>query len=262
MPNTWDVRTPSGSIVEDLAGLAAALKTTPELAAKQLLADEALAASAPASLLADVKAAKPKPGGGTPPPISNGSFVSWSGGKGKVDLIVSNGKVPGVKDDVEGSAKTPAARVVVWVDGKPTREKRGFSTHTLKRIAPLDKDKKSDPAAALVAMVAEHETKCAAEGLPEFRGVTGESVKAAYERGLDAYPGRSATGMSAVEWGLGRAEHFVKVASGEIARKDQAGHDTDLLHPEHPFADDVVLVSAEEHERLVKSLMEVANGTD
>lgn len=234
---TWDVKDSSGHLVTDLAGLADALRTTPETASKQLMANPVMIASAPAALLADVKAAA-KPGGGTPPPVSNGTFVSFSGGKGRVDLIVRKGKVPGVSDDVEATEDSPAARVVVWKDGKATREKRAFSTHTLKRIAPLDKpDTKS-----LVAVAAEHDRVCLSMGLPDHARVTGAAIKAAYDRGMDAYP-QGRTSLTREDWALARAEHFVKVAAGTLPR-DRAGNDVDLLHPDHPYRTPVEHVEA------------------
>lgn len=237
MSTTWAVRGLDGKVVSTLDGLAKALRTTPVGAANRLLGNHTLAATAPPALLAEAKAARKKPGDGTPPPISNGSFVSWSGGKGRVDLLVTRGKVPGVEGDVEGTAKSPAARVVVWQDGKPTRKKVGVSTHTLKRIAPLDKpdEGKSNPAATLVATVSAHESKCSMLGLPEHARVDGAAVAEVYDRGLKAYP-EGRTTLTAPEWALGRVMHFVRVAAGEVATKDSAGNDCDLLHRDHPFA--------------------------
>lgn len=236
---TWDVRTDTGALVTNLRTLAQVLGVDRKTAAEHLLADPDVAAGAPRRLMAEVKAtARPKPGGGTPPPVSTGSFVSWSGGKGRVDLLVTNGKVPGVDgDDVEGSKKTPAARVVVWEDGKPTRKKIAKSTHTLRRIPPLDKPEKKDPLSALVATVAQHETMCDTLGLPEHHRITGTAVKSVYDRGVGAWPGPDRTTLSAQEWALGRVDHFVKVASGQMQRP---GNDVDLLHPDHPLARDVV----------------------
>jgi hypothetical protein len=173
--------------------------------------------------------------GNTPPEITNGSFVSWPGGKGRVDLIVRSGKVPGVDDDIEGSDKTPAARVVVWEDDKPTRKKIGKSTHTLKRIPPLNKNKTEGKTeglgSALVALHADHAQLC--EETQSVAGVnlTGMAIKTAYERGLASYPGADVTVLSAEEWALGRAAHLCKVARGEA----EETNDTDLLNPAHPL---------------------------
>lgn len=254
---TWDVKDASGNLVTDLSGLASALDTTPEDAAKQLLGNPVLTAAAPASLLADVKASA-RPGGGTPPPVSNGSFVSFSGGKGRVDLIVRKGKVPGVSNDVEATDDSPAARVVVWKNGKATREKRAFSTHTLKRIAPLDKPESE--AKSLVALAATHDHACLTMGLPDYARVSGVAVKAAYDRGLDAYP-QGRTTLSRQEWALARAEHFVKVAAGTIPR-DRAGNDIDLLHPEHPLRQERerLYLSREDIDATIRALSEAAQG--
>ena len=169
----------------------------------------------------------------TPPSIDNGSFVSWSGGKGRVDLIVRTGKVPGVEGDVEATSDSPAARVVVWEDGKPTKKKIGASTHTLRRIPPLDgSGSKTDPAAALVALHAAHVE--AVEGKSQAAALTGQAIKTAYDRGVAAWPGFEVTSLSAEEWGLGRAKHLSAVAASEA--KD-ALNDGDLLDPTHPAAD-------------------------
>lgn len=228
---TWDVHDADGEVTT-LARFARRLRTTPETAAKHLLASPGVLTHAPERLVTEAKAAaRKKPGGGTPPPIATGNFVAWSNGKGRVDLLVSKGKVPGVDDDVEGTEKSPAARVTVWKDGKATREKRAFSTHTLRRIPPLDKDKKSAPGEALVALAAEHHEATAS--LPETKRLTGESIKAAFERGVADWPGQERTSLSPEEWGLGRAEHLVKVATGVT---NVVGNDADLLPPEHPLA--------------------------
>lgn len=169
----------------------------------------------------------------TPPSITTGSFVSWDGGKGRVDLVVTKGTVPGVDSDVEATEDSPAARVVVWKDGKATREKIAASTHTLKRIAPLDgAEEKSDPTAALVALHGEHETHREEAGLGETASVTGLAVKSAYDRGLLAWPGADVTALSPTEWALGRAAHLCKAAIGEA----EVTNDADLLHPAHPLA--------------------------
>lgn len=275
MTATWNVRDETGALVESLDGLAAVLRTSTERAAKSLLDDPDLRAAAPATLLDEAKAAK-KPGGGTPPPISNGSFVAWDGGEGRVDLVVTNGKVPGVSEDVEGTTKSPAARVVVYEDGKATGKKIGASTHTLRRIAPIGsaRQKKSAHPGRLVSLLSEHETKCAEMDLPSHAHVTGFALKAVYDRGVQAWPGHEVTTLTAQEWAIGRVEHFVKVAAGDVAPR-AAGHDTDLLAPEHPLhtpsatkaarpstpaepevPEGAVVLDAAEVESQVKALME------
>lgn len=267
----WDVRTPTGTLVQTLPGLAAALGTSVVQAAHDLLGDVGLTRAAPLALVAEAKAAaKPKGGGDTPPEITSGSFVSWSGGKGRVDLIVRKGKVPGVKGDTEATSDSPAARIVVWKDGKATTEKIAASTHTLKRIAPLDKPEgKSDPASTLVALVTGQNRRVETLGLPEHRRVTGAAVKTAYQRGLDGYPsGR--TDLSPQEWAVGRAEHFVKVANEQVSAA-RAGHDVDLLHKSHPLnpehEEDVIVLTRADLDMRVKALLDVTpvtsdDGTD
>jgi hypothetical protein len=156
----------------------------------------------------------------TPPEITTGSFVSWSGGKGRVDLVVSKGTVPGVTGDpVEATSDSPAARVTVWKDGKATREKIAASTHTLKRITPL-------------AAQAAHEQHVEDARLPASARVSVKSAQTAYERGFTGWPGQDATTMSPEEWAIGRVMHLMKVAL--LERHDT--NDTDLLDPTHPDA--------------------------
>ena len=186
----------------------------------------------------------------TPPEITTGSFVSWSNGKGRVDLIVTSGKVPGVDSDIEATSDSPAARVVVWADGKPTREKIAASTHTLRRIAPLDKgESKADPVAALVALGAEHARVC--EEMHVTAALTGDAIKTAYDRGLMSWPGSDVTTLSPTEWALARAEHLCKAARGEV----EETNDDDLL----PSEDEVVL-SAEEIDSMLASIEEASAG--
>lgn len=187
-----------------------------------------------------MSSSRPKPGDGTPPPITTGNFVSWSGGRGKVDMVVSNGKVPGVDSDVEGSKKTPAARVIVYEkDGdtwKATGKRIAASTHTLKRIAPLTGGKSSpaDSATALVAMMAQHEDRIEYDQLGESARVSGAAVKVVYERGLKAYPEGKAT-LTREQWAEERVGWFLAVAAGD----EVPGYTRDLAllpksHPKHP----------------------------
>lgn len=233
----WNVRDDEGVIVDDLDRLATVLQTTTKGAAAVMVADNALLEAAPPALQAEVKAAaRPKPGDGTPPPIATGNFVSWSGGKGKVDLLVSNGKVPGVSEDVEGTAKSPAARVTVWENEKATSKKIGMSTHKLKRIAPItgQREKKAATPAALVQMLTQYDAVCDELHRPMTSRVTGFAVKSVYDRGLDAYPGTGRTALSREQWATGRVEHFFKAAALDVP-PSEAGHDVDLLTPGHPL---------------------------
>lgn len=238
MSAQWNVRDAGGQPVTTLAGLAARMDTSEATAAKALVANTALFDAAPEGLQTEAKAKFTAGGGNKPPEIATGSFVSWGGKKGRVDLIVTSGKVPGVTEDVEGTAKTPAARVVVYDgDGKATSEKVGVSTATLKRIPPImgsqkgPKKKKS-----LVEVLADHEAACEEKGLPAHAALTGTAVKTVYDRGIEQYPGEQRTSLTAEDWAYGRVEHFVKVAAGDVEDVKAAGNDTDLLNEQHPLS--------------------------
>lgn len=251
---SWDVRDSSGGLVKDLPTLASVLGSDLDLAAKTLLESPGVLL-APAELVQQaqeqVKAAKPKPGDGTPPPISTGTFVSWPGGRGRVALVVTNGKVPGIEDEMEGTADSPAAQVVVWErsgDGyKPSRKKVGAKVKTLKRIAPLQSGKKSSAvtsATRLVEMIAEHEQRIESEGLDESARVTGSAVKSVYERGLAAWPGVLRTGLTREEWGQERVKAFMDTAAGITI--DNYVNDVGLLaksHPKHPDFESKAIMS-------------------
>jgi hypothetical protein len=243
----WDVRTRSGALVDNLDALGQVLGgVTAETAAKMLLAEPA-ADCAPPALLAEAKRVcaaletkkaqgTHKPGGGTPPPIANGSFVQFGNTRGRVDLVVRTGKVPGVDDDVEGSKDSPAVRVVIWdKDGdgyKPSRRKVGKMAHTLKRIAPLTRTGgKSTGGVDLVGMLAAHE----ARNLPPHARVTGAAVKAVYDRGLAGWPGFERTTLTREQWAAGRVKSFLAVAAGDAP--SHRPRDVGLLsksHPAHP----------------------------
>lgn len=261
--DAWEVKGADGQVVTTLDGLAAVLRTSPEHAADHLLDNGDLIAAAPGTLVDEAKAAaRKKPGGGTPPPISNGNFVSWSNGRGKVDLLVTRGSVPGVEGDVEGTSKSPAARVVVWADGKPTKKKIGMSTHKLRRIAPLDgSGKKVTPAQELVAMVTYHSAEHDALGLPEHTRLTAEAFKTAFDRGVDSWPGEGKTLLNREEWAIGRVKHLVKVATGEVTEVKDAGHDLDLLHDDHPLRGEApVRLTLDDLPPEVKSLVAESRG--
>lgn len=239
----WDVRTEGGSLVTDLDTLATALGSDRDLAAKTLLESASLLL-APAELVREaqeqVKAFPPKPGGGTPPPIASGSFVSWSGGRGRVDLVVTNGKVPGIDDEVEGSKDSPACRVVVWEkDGtgyKATGKKIGAMAKTLKRIPPLRSGKKSAPmtsATALLEMIAAHEQRIEDGGLGDDARVRGSAVKSVYDRGCASWPGVLRTGLTREQWGQERVKAFLDTAAGKPM--ENYVNDLGLLAKTHPL---------------------------
>lgn len=244
----WDVRTEGGDLVKDLSGLAEALGSDLDLAAKTLmesasllLAPAELVAQAQAQLAqAGIKAFPPKPGGGTPPPISTGTFVSWSGGRGRVDQVVTNGKVSGIEDDVEGTAKSPACRVVVWEkdgDGyKPSKKKVGAMAATLKRIPPLRSGKKSagtTSATTLVEMLGDHDQRIIDEGLTDDARVSGKAVKEVYDRGIASWPGVLRTGLTREQWGEQRVKAFLDTAAGSPV--EGYTRDLSLLAKAHPM---------------------------
>lgn len=180
--------------------------------------------------------------------IETGSFVAFGEHKGRVDLIVRSGKVPGVVVNVEGTTEFPAARVVVWKDGKPTDERYVAALGSLTRIAALDDDgeEKSDPAAYLVALQAKHQEWLDDHDGGEDARLSGYAIKTAYDRGLAQWPGPDVTDLEPIDWALGRAEHLVKVARGEA----DVCNDFDLLNEMHPLATHAAIERAEVEEFL------------
>jgi 2'-5' RNA ligase len=196
--------------------------------------------------------AKPNPftkKGGAP--VATGAWVAWGDQRGRVDLVVTNGKVPGVEQDVTGSKDKPAARVVVYEQGaggkwKSTGRKVGVSASSLKRSFPLSgggafgkKDLDfADPEAALVELHAAYfesvgaliGSDLSAKGHPL---VDARAVQAVYERGLASWPG-SHCGVPNEAWALGRTKAFLAVAAGAEVPGYVA--DRDLLPEGHPLA--------------------------
>lgn len=156
--------------------------------------------------------------------IAAGAFVSGNFGRGKVEVVVTSGKVPGVDTDVEGSKDTPACRVRVYEesdgDWKATDKRVAVKASGLKTIPPLGAAKfgKKSGAAGLVLLVAE---------LDPANDVDAAAVRTAYERGKSAWPGETKTVLSREDWALGRARAFVRKSLGE----DLPGYvgDDDLL---------------------------------
>jgi hypothetical protein len=172
------------------------------------------------------------------PPISRGSYVKVGSQQGRVDLVVTTGKVPGVDSDVEGSASNPALRVVVYTESggkwKATGKRIATRANSATRIAPLmNRPAKKDAGeAALVGLQADHESKADAEGWPPHARPDGDAIKSVYERGLAAWPGEQATTATAEDWALGRVKAFFATAAG--ARPDGYHRDDDLLPTGHP----------------------------
>lgn len=179
----------------------------------------------------------PKAKGG--PPITRGTYVKVGDKQGRVDMVVTNGKVPGIEGDVEGSASDPAVRVVVYTESdgswKATGEKIGSRVSKVKRTAPLRNrpaGKKDAGLAALVGLQADHEAKAAAEGWPEHAKPDGEALVEVFERGTKSWPGDEVTDLDIDEWGIGRVKAFLATAAGD--RPEGYHRDDDLLPAGHP----------------------------
>jgi hypothetical protein len=170
-------------------------------------------------------------GGDKPPAIDRGSFVQVGSLRGRVDLIVTNGKVPGVDGDVEGTTDSPAARVVVWEkDGsgyKASARKIGVSVARAKRIAPLQSSKALAALERVEDLHMAHEALIEAKELPERATVGPDAVKVAFERGIRSWPGYDDAGCGPEDWGVGRVEAFLATAAG--FRPDGYHRDDDLL---------------------------------
>lgn len=155
--------------------------------------------------------------------LKAGSWVSGNFGVGKIDLVVSTGKVPGVDSDVEGTKDKPAARVRVYEDGKATDKRVAAKLSGLKSTFPQKpKAQKKSGSAGLVLLVAD-----AAGRLGPVDNPGPEAIRTAYERGQASWPGETKTLLSAEEWALGRAQAFVDKCAGY----DTPGYigDDDLL---------------------------------
>ena len=157
--------------------------------------------------------------------IAAGAFVSGNFGKGKVEVVVTSGKVPGVDTDVTGSKDTPACRVRVYEEsnGKwsATDKRVAVKTSGLKTIPPLGAAKfgKKDATAGLVLLVA---------GLdPAQDVIAADEVRTVFERGSRSWPGEAKTALTREQWALGRAQAFVRKSRG--AEIDGYVGDDDLL---------------------------------
>lgn len=168
---------------------------------------------------------KPAKAGEGKAKVERGEFVSWSGGRGKVDLVVTGGVVPGVGDSkpVFGSKDGPAARVVKYAkDGngwKATSEKIAVKASDLTKIDDLKPPRKAERKGleALVQIVADR-------AIPA--GLSGGSAQIAYRRGLKGWPGADVTTLDQEDWAIGRVEALVAAANGDVI---EGFADTDLL---------------------------------
>jgi 2'-5' RNA ligase len=170
------------------------------------------------------------------PRMSTGAFVTLGNRKGRIDLIVTSGTVPGATsptgEPVEGSKGSPAARVVEYEpagDGtfKATGKKFASTVAKLKRSAPLrTRSTKSLEEALAWAQVG--------HGDPDHDGPdhdgpapSADALRTVYERGVKSWPGQDVTALDAHQWGLGRVDGFVALLTG--FRPDGYTGDDDLL---------------------------------
>ncbi len=92
--------------------------------------------------------------------LKRGDYVSWnsSGGtaRGRIDLIVRNGDVPGIDVKVTGTEDDPAARIIIYRpkdDGwEATDTKVGHKWSTLTKIDPLPEPTGDDEESAEQAL--------------------------------------------------------------------------------------------------------------
>lgn len=172
------------------------------------------------------------------PPITRGSYVSVGNQRGRVDLVVTSGKVPGVESDIEGSKDNPALRVVVYTESdgkwKATGKRIATRANSAKRVAPLMHRPASKDAgyAALVGLQADHESKVAEAGSPVGALPDGDALMSVYDRGIEAWPGEERTTASAHDWAIGRVKAFLSTCVGQ--RPDGYVRDDDLLPAGHP----------------------------
>lgn len=252
---TWAVTDAKGAPVQTLVALAEAMGVAQKDAADALLGSQYVSC-APSGLVDECKAAA------APPSIANGSFVQLGQVRGRVDLVVPNGQVPGVADDdgAEGTPGAPAGRVVVYeeVGGKwkATSKKIGAKLARLKRIPPLvgARPGKKSVQDSLADLRAEAEALADGRGLLEQVRIPGtEQLLQVYERGVKAWPGSDTTELDPREWALGRARAFCTKALGE----DVPGYtrDDDLLaaQPAEEVAADEVAEGDEEARRATEA---------
>jgi 2'-5' RNA ligase len=179
---------------------------------------------------------------GETPGIARGAYVSVGNQKGRVDLVVTSGKVPGVEQDIEGSKDAPAIRVVIYEqsDGgwKATGRKIGAKAKSAKTTFPLKSPKSGGGAKGkkdLVAMLADHEAEVEAKDLPRASIPSGRAVAEVFERGERSWPGETKTVLTAEEWAAGRVQMFLAVAAGDIdPHEAKYLRDLDLLPEGHP----------------------------
>lgn len=132
----------------------------------------------------------PAPAGPEAKAVQIGDIVTYSGQVGQVDLIVTDGTVPGVEGDVVGTKSHPVARVL------------GAEGKTAVPVADLD-----------VADVEDGEPYEPLEALADETGLDVKALVEAYARGWKAYPGEAKTLLSQDDWAMGRAERLAAAAA-------------------------------------------------
>lgn len=137
-------------------------------------------------------------------PITRGTHVAWDGGRGRVDLVILEGRLPGVDSPLLATKSQPLVRVAL-PDGSKVAMPVGDLEPT---AAPVEPQVKGSYA-ALTALIEE-------KALP--LGLTTAAVSQAYGRGLKGWPGEEVTSLSQADWALGRAEALVAAADGRAMR--------------------------------------------
>lgn len=122
-----------------------------------------------------------------------GQAVTWAGGAGTVDMVVTGGQVPGVGGAAVGTKGAPLARV-------------------------------RTPAGRVAVPV--HALTADADGLA---GPPASAVEAVRGRGMRAWPGPGATSLSRQEWAQARVGAFLAAAAGDAPAV--YCRDDDLLGP-------------------------------
>lgn len=226
---TWHVTDTKGDPVTTLAGLAEAMGGIEAKDAAAALLSGPFTACAPPALVAEAEAAQAK----TTPDIGHGTFVTFGDERGRVDLVVTNGTVPGVDGAAEGTKASPAARVVVYEKAengwKATARKVAAPVADLERIGALPgaRTGKKSVQDELADVRAEAEALADGRGLGEGVVPATTTLLEVYERGVKAWPGSDATELDVRAWALGRARAFCAKALGD----DVEGYhrDDDLL---------------------------------
>lgn len=165
-------------------------------------------------------------------PAQVGEFVAVDAPelRGRVDLVVTAGTVPGALDwagePVAGTKDHPAARVVLYAPtGRgtwtPTGDKLAVPAAALPRVAPLRTREVKSLDEALAMTLAEHDDP----------PVDGAALRDVYQRGLDSWPGEQVTTLTAEQWALGRVDAFTATAADPALRPAGYVGDDDLLPP-------------------------------